>query len=175
MTHYSGMAATITKWGTGDNGTQSVELRWQQGVAGDKTKITQFQEVAGALQEFKTYLFMKPGSAFCTIVHSPMKFMAITEATKHLQGRLIGFIGDRTVSCEPTPVLFLSKKTWEWVTETISTEGPDLLDHYAMDASRRGSLWIPDTESDRVETTVPRLIHIPLGYYLKPFKKRVAR
>jgi hypothetical protein len=25
-THYSGMAATITKWGTGDIGTQSVEL-----------------------------------------------------------------------------------------------------------------------------------------------------
>jgi hypothetical protein len=78
-THYSGMATAITKWGTGDNGTQSVELRWQQGVAGDKTKITQFQEVAGALQEFKTYLFMKPGSAFCTIVHSPMKFGKIGE------------------------------------------------------------------------------------------------
>jgi hypothetical protein len=88
-------------------------------VVGDKTKITQFQDVAGALQEFKTYLFMKPGSAFCTIVHSPMKFMAIIEATKHLQDRLIGFIGDSMVSRELTPVLFPSKKTWECVTETF--------------------------------------------------------
>jgi hypothetical protein len=156
------MAATIKKWGVGDNGTQSVELRWQQGVAGEKTKITQFQDVAGALQEFKTYLFMKPGSAFCNVVHSPMKFMAITEATKHLLGRLIGFIGDRMVLRKPTPVLFPSKKTWEWVTETISTEGPDLLDHYTTDASWCRSLWIPETECDRVETTVPRLLHIPL-------------
>ena len=46
---YSGMANAITKWGTGDNGKQSVELQWQQEVVGDKTKITQFQEVAGAL------------------------------------------------------------------------------------------------------------------------------
>jgi hypothetical protein len=104
------MAAAIKKWGIGDTDTQSVELPWQQGVAGEKSKIAQFQDIAGALQEFKTYLFMKPGSAFCTIVHSPMKFMAITEATKHLQGRLIGFIGDRTVSHKPTPVLFPSQR-----------------------------------------------------------------
>jgi hypothetical protein len=105
------MAAAIKKWGIGDTVTQSVELRWQQGVAGKKTKIPQFQDVAGALQKSKTYLFMKPESAFCTILHSPMKFMAITEATKHLQDRLIGFIWDRTVSGEPMPVLFPSQKT----------------------------------------------------------------
>jgi hypothetical protein len=133
-----------------------------QGVAGERTKITQFQDVAGALQEFKTYLYMKPGSAFCTVVHSPMKFMAITMATKHLQGRLIGFIGDRMVLRKPRPVLFPSTKTWDWVTEQISTEGPDLLDHYATDALRRGSLWTPDIECNRVETTVPHLLHIPL-------------
>jgi len=38
---YSGMAATIKKWGIGDTVAQSVELQWQQGVAGKKTKITQ--------------------------------------------------------------------------------------------------------------------------------------
>ena len=91
-----------------------------------------------------------------------MKFMAINEATKHLQGRLIGFIGNRTVLCEPMPVLFPSKKTWEWVTEIFLTEGPDLLDYYATDASRRGSLWTPEIECDGAETTVPRLLHMPL-------------
>jgi hypothetical protein len=141
---------------------RSGELQWQQGVSGNKPKIAQFQDDAGALQKFKTYLFMKPGSACCTIVHSPMKFMAITEATKHLQGRLIGFIGDCTVSQEPTPVLFPSQKTWQWVTENSSPEGLDLLDHYATDALQRESLWTPDIECNWVETTVPRLLHIPL-------------
>ena len=83
-----------------DSATIGWELEWQQGVGGDKTKITQFQDTAGGLQEFKTYLFVKPGSAFCTIVHLPMKFMAILDAMQHLQGCFIEFIGDRTLSRE---------------------------------------------------------------------------
>jgi hypothetical protein len=78
------MAAAVTKWGIGDNNTQTNELCWQQGVGGDKTKIEQFREVAGALQEFNTYLFINPGSTFCTVIHSPMKFVAITDATQQL-------------------------------------------------------------------------------------------
>ncbi len=111
------------------------ELEWQKGVGGDKTKITQFQEVAGALQEFKTYLF-----AFCTVVHSPMKFMAILEATQHLQGRFIGFIGDRTPMREPMAVLFPAQKTWQWVKATVANHGPSLLEHYDTNPSRCGSL-----------------------------------
>jgi hypothetical protein len=81
---YSGMSAAIQKWGIRDTVSQGQELAWQRGVEGDKTKITQFQEMVGALQEFKTYLFMKKGSAFCTIMHSPTKFMALNEATQGL-------------------------------------------------------------------------------------------
>jgi hypothetical protein len=91
---YSRMATAIKKWGIRDTNAQMRELLWQRGVGGKKPKISQFQEVAGALQEFKTYLFIKLGSAFCTVVHLPMKFMAVSEATQHLQGRFIGFIGD---------------------------------------------------------------------------------
>ncbi len=66
------------------------------------------------------------------------------------------------MSREPTPVFFPSQKTWQWVTENILTEGPDLLDHYVTDALRRGSLCILDIKCDWVETTIPRLLHIPL-------------
>ncbi len=81
MEPYSGLAAAIAKWRMDNTTAQVRELEWQRGVGGDKTKITQFQEIAGALQEFKMYLFVKPGSAFCMVVHSPMKFMAISKAT----------------------------------------------------------------------------------------------
>jgi hypothetical protein len=102
---YSGMATAIAKWGIGDEISQTTKLRWQQGVEGDRTRADQFCEVVGALQAFRTYLFIKPGSAFCTVIHSPLKFVAITEATQQLQGRIIGFVGDRTLTKEPTPVL----------------------------------------------------------------------
>jgi hypothetical protein len=73
---------------------------------------------------------------------------------------------------EPTPVLFPSQKTWQWVTENILTSRPDLLDHYAADASWRGSLWTPEIEGDRLETTVPRLPHIPLVLFEAIREKR---
>jgi hypothetical protein len=59
------------------------ELLWQKRV---DAKINQFQEVAEALQDLKTYLFLKKGIVFFTIMHSPMKFMALSDATQHLQG-----------------------------------------------------------------------------------------
>jgi hypothetical protein len=60
------------------------DLKWQKEVARDAQKISQFKEVVGGLQDFRTYLFMKPGSAFVTVLHSPMKFIAISKAAQHL-------------------------------------------------------------------------------------------
>jgi hypothetical protein len=140
---YSGMTMAIHKWGIGDAKTQAQELRWQQGMGGDKNKIEQFCEVAGALQAFKTYLFMKPGSAFCTVVHLSMKFLflAITEATQQLQGHLIviGFVGDQTLIKQPTPILLPPWKTWEWIWVNVATDGPAIIEYYENDPTQRGT------------------------------------
>jgi hypothetical protein len=49
---FSGLEAAIARWKTTDPAALGRELEWQQGVGGDRTKITQFQETAGGLQEF---------------------------------------------------------------------------------------------------------------------------
>jgi hypothetical protein len=98
------MTAAIGKWGIGDATSQVRELLWQKRVEGDSAKIKQFQEVAGALQDYKTYLFPKKGSVFWTVMHSPMKFVALSDATQHLQERFIGFVGDRTLTRELTAI-----------------------------------------------------------------------
>jgi hypothetical protein len=159
---YSGMAASINKWGVSDAKTQAQELLWQQGVGGNKAKIEQFCDVAEALQEFKRYIFMKLGGAFCTVVHSPMKFMAITEATQQLQGRFIDFVGDQTLYKEPTPILLPPWKTWEWVKATVAMHGPSLLDYYEEDPTWRGTLWTPAADCMVADANVPRLLHILL-------------
>jgi hypothetical protein len=102
---YSGMSKAIQKWDVGDTGSQGQELVWQKGVEGEKTKITQFQEMVGALQKFKTYLFKKKGSMFCTEIHLLTKFMALNEATQHLQRCFMRFVGDCTLTRDPTPIL----------------------------------------------------------------------
>jgi hypothetical protein len=91
----------------------------------------------GNLQDFKAYLFVKQGSSFTTVMHSPMKFAAISAATGHLQGRIIGFVGDRTPTREPTPILLSQSKTWEWVKETVSSDGPAMFKFYDNDTVTR--------------------------------------
>jgi hypothetical protein len=73
--------------------------------------MKQFQDMVGALQDFKTYLLLKPGSVFVTVVHSSMKFVAINKETQHLQGRFIGFVGDWCITKDPTPNLLPQQET----------------------------------------------------------------
>jgi len=163
-TSYSGMAAATRKDGLGTPATIIQELIWQRSVGGDLTKINQWKEVMGSLQEFKAYMFVKQGNCFATVMHSPIKFAAISAATGHLQGRIIGFIGDRTSTREPTPILLPQRKTWERVKETVNTDGPALLKHYANDPARIGTLWKGEggDEDAQAELHASRLIAIPL-------------
>jgi len=141
---YSGFDEALKRWGPSGDITATRDLKWQRDVNGDMQKIKQFQEVVGGLQDFWTYLLMKPGSAFVTILHSPMKFVAISEATQHLQGRYVGFVGDRTATKDPTPVVLPQQSTWQWDTKTMSLDAAALEAHYAADPTRRGKLWAPD-------------------------------
>jgi hypothetical protein len=81
---YSGFDNAIKKWGLGTEASMARDLNWQREMDGDAQKITQFKEVVGGLQDFRTYLFMKPGSTFVTVMHSQMKFVAISDAMQHL-------------------------------------------------------------------------------------------
>ncbi len=135
-------------------------------MEGGKTKITQFQEMFGALKEFKTYLFMKKGSVFCTVIHLPMKFMALNEATQHLQGCFIGFIGDRKLTRDPAPILLSTQKTWQWVKEMVATDGPAIIVFCEEGVSWQGAFWTPAANCKKAEGHVPQLLHIPLVLFM---------
>ena len=161
---YSGLATAIEKGGVGTPATIPQELNWQRLVDGDNAKINQWRDIMGSIQDFKAYLFVKPGSCFATVVHSPMKFAAISPSTSHLQGRVIGFVGDRTATREPSPILFPTIKTWQWVKEKVHTDGPALIKYYDDDPSRIGSLWKGEgaDENEKRELHAPRLLSIPM-------------
>jgi hypothetical protein len=71
-------------------------------------------------------------------------------------------VSDRTATREPTPILLPLQKTWQWVKETVSTDGPALIRYYEDDASRKGSLWKPTNKLERNEVHAPRFLSIPL-------------
>ena len=159
---YSGFSSAIARWGTGIEEDIERNLKWQMDVDGETTKIKQFQEVAGSLQDYRTYLFIKPGSAFATVLHSPIKFVALTEGTQHLQGRFIGFVWDRTMARDPNPIILPQEKTWKWKTQRCSTNPTAFEDYYKYNTTRRGKLWSPDLSEDDEEIQVPHLLSIPL-------------
>ncbi len=80
-----GQATATRKGGLGTPATIMQELNWQRSVGGEPTKVNQWKEVMGSLQEFKAYMFVKQRSCFATVMHSPMKFAAISTPTGHLQ------------------------------------------------------------------------------------------
>jgi hypothetical protein len=140
---YSRFNEALKRWGPSGDTTTGRDLKWQWDVNGDTQKIKQFQEVVGGLQDFRTNLLIKPVSAFVTVLHSPMKFVVISEATQHLQGQYVGFVGDRTATKDPTPIVLLSQSTWKWETKTTSLDAAALEAHYTADPTRRGKLWAP--------------------------------
>jgi hypothetical protein len=161
---YSGFDEAIKKWGLGTESSILRDLKWQKEVAGDAQKISQFKEVIGGLQDFRIYLFMKPGSAFVTVLHSPMKFIAISEAMQHLQGRFVGFVGDRSSMKDPISTVLPQQKTWSWETKTVSSDAMALATHYDGDPIHRGKLWTPDQANSTGWTSVkaPLLLGILL-------------
>ena len=110
---YLGLAAAIRRGGLGTQASITQDLECQPEVGGDAGKINQWREVMGSLQDFRAYIFIKQGSCFAMVIHSPMKFAAINTATVHLQGQVIGFVGNRTATREPTPILLPTNKTWQ--------------------------------------------------------------
>jgi hypothetical protein len=139
-TPYSGMVTAIRKGGHGTPATMTQELAWQRSMGGETIKINQWKKVTGSLQEFKAYLFIKQGSCYVTVLHSPMKFAAISAATQHLQERIIGFVGGRTVTRESTPILLPQLKTWQWVKEMVFFDREAMVKHFEEDIARAGTI-----------------------------------
>ncbi len=104
---------------------------------------------------------MKPGGVFVTVLHSPIKFVAVSEATQHLKGRFVGFVGDCTATKDPTAIVLPQQKTWRWETKTVSSDAAMLATYYA---TCRGKLWTPDQANAAGWTAVkaPLLLMVPL-------------
>jgi hypothetical protein len=161
---YLGFNEALKKWGMGNEVSIVRDLKWQKDVDGNTQKIKQFQDVVGGLQEFQTYLFIKLGSAFVTVLHLPMKFVAISEVTQHLQGRFVGFVGDHMAMKDPTPIILPQKKMWKWEMKTTSSDVMALGAYYTADSTQRGRLWVLDQAEAHEWTAMkaPLLLAIPL-------------
>jgi hypothetical protein len=108
---------------------------------------------------------MKPRSAFVTVLHSPMKFVAISEATQHLQGWYNGFVGDRTNPKDPIAIVLPQQKAWSWEAKTVSTNAGAMHAYYEEDSTHRENLWAPARADEGMEAVIKAPILLAIYWY----------
>ena len=135
------------------------ELKWQRDVHGDATKGKAFKAEILQAMDLRVFAFMRPKSAFITLVHSSATFFAMGAPTD-LQKKDIAFVGDRTPYHNPQPVLLGERKAWEWLTKDIILDSNALVQYFTTQ-ERSETLWLPPDRSTESPCTAPRMLLLP--------------
>ena len=107
---------------------------------------------------------MRAGSPYVSLLHSAATYFAAGGAAQEMNGKQIGFLGDRTDVTNPIPVQIQTKKAWEWFKGDASTSTVDFASHYANAATKSG-LWVA-TGAPTAEKHVPRMLLLPASLVL---------
>jgi hypothetical protein len=90
------------------------ELDWQAKVEGDNQKSTAFRDQAINQTAFRAFGFMKGKSPAVHMVHSVGQFYGMSGLATDVQGKCIGFIGDRGQGRNPVPFVLPVQNSWTW-------------------------------------------------------------
>jgi hypothetical protein len=161
---YSGIAASLARLAPIMTDADTARnLRWQQDVAGDKTKNKVWKVEATSLPGLQFYAYMQPGNPFLVVGHSLSTIYSTTTDVASLHGKIILFTGDRKTTRDCIPVMLPVKSAFEWKKCAVSDDPISLCDWYADTPANYGKPWQPSLQSlPTVNFTVPRMIAIPL-------------
>ena len=85
---------------------------WQTRVEGDTNKCTAFRDQAINQMKLLAFTFMKGKSPVAHMAHSIGHFFGISGLAADVQGKYIGFIGDRGNDQYPAPFLLPPQNAW---------------------------------------------------------------
>jgi hypothetical protein len=135
------------------------ELKWQQQVAGDLTKIKAFQSEALQRSDLLAFGYMRPASPFIHILHTVGTF-SLPSGDEHYRGKDIAFVGDKTEFATPTPIQLALEQPWKWITKKITLDvGP--LEQFYVNPTNKNKLYQPSVRLAEQNVTLPRLLAIP--------------
>jgi hypothetical protein len=64
------------------------------------------------------------------MIHTIGVFYSIRAATNAYQGKVLGFIGDRRATKEPTPICLPQTKAWQWFSGQAYNDKEDFITFY---------------------------------------------
>ena len=94
-----------------------------------------------------------------TMIHTLGTFYSIRAATNAYQGKVLGFVGDRRATKEPTPICLPQVKAWQWYTGQVNVAKDDFMEFFKTE-SNRTKWWTPASQLTS-ETKVPYLLALP--------------
>ena len=121
----------------------SPALAWQREVGGEATKQKAFHREVMQQNDLVAFAFMRSNSPFIHILHSASTFASFAGDVDY-KGRDIGFLGDRTPTQNPLPVL-LPNDTFKWVSKQASLDALAMEHFYAVPANAT-KLWQPPAQ-----------------------------
>ena len=137
------------------------ELNWQSRVEGDNQKITAFRDQAVNQTAFRAFAFMKGKSPALHLVHSVGQFYGMSGLAVDVQGKCIGFIGDRGNGRNPFPFILPTQNAWSWARVQTLNDTAAFTQFYA-DADNTDKLWTTGaTGGELSELTLPRMLALP--------------
>jgi hypothetical protein len=110
---------------------------------------------------FRTFAFMKGKSPVVHMAHSIGQFFGMSGLALDVQGKVIGFIGDRGNGRYPFPFLLPPQNTWTWAKTKYLNNLGAFEDHF-NDPAAGDKLWNMDTADDTLtEKLLPCLLALP--------------
>ena len=97
-----------------DAATINREVAWQRRVEGDAARCNAFRDQCLNQNTFRAFVFMKGKSPVVHMAHSIGKFFGMSGLALDVQGKQIGFIGDRVNGRYPVPFILPPQNAWIW-------------------------------------------------------------
>ena len=135
------------------------ELAMQRDIQDNAVKQAAFKEFATNYNQMKMYIAMEGKQKSITMIHTIGAYYSIRATTNSYQGKVMGFIGDRRATKDPTLVCLLQVKVWHWYTGQANTDKEDFMMFYE-DEANRSKWWTPTSQMTK-ETKAPYLLAIP--------------
>lgn len=158
---YSGLSNAIKKQGhhNYDIAVLSSELALQKDIQGNTAKQTAFRDFATNYTQMRVYLAMVGEQKNVTMIHTLGTYYSIRSATNAYQGKVLGFVGDRRATKEPTPVCLPQSKAWQWYSGQVNVAKDDFIQFFDNE-DNKNKWWTPASQLTS-ETKVPYLLSLP--------------
>ena len=104
---------------------------------------------------------MKGKSPTVHMVHSVGQFYGMSGLAIDVQGKCIGFVGDRGHGRNPVPFILPTQNTWVWAKVNALTDTARFTAYYE-DPDHNDKFWIHGAQANELtEVTLPRMLALP--------------